>query len=183
MPSRVTHIMQVAAAYNALDVLKADHAAVRKLFSQYNKARKAGNDGMMQQSVLAICKALTIHAAVEEEIFYPALRDGADADDPLDEAHVEHAHVKQLVAQLEDSGLGSDLFEARVKVLSEYVEHHVKEEEGVMFAKARKSSCDLAALGERLLARMEDLGADALPLSSLPLHGASHSRQQGEARS
>jgi hemerythrin superfamily protein len=181
MTNRAIHVARVDTGLNALDVLKADHASIRKLFTQYNKAKKGGNDSAMQQTVAAICKALTIHAIVEEEIFYRALRDSADADDQLDEAFVEHSHVKELVAQLEDSGLGSDLFEARVKVLSEYADHHFKEEEGAMFAKARKSSCDLFALGRRLIARMEDLGADAVPHSVIPVNGVSHTSQR-EAR-
>ena len=147
-------------ATNALEILRADHAAVKKLFSQFNKAKKAADEDAMQEIVAAACKALSIHAQIEEEIFYPALRESADADDQLDEADVEHAHVKELVAQLEDSGPGGDLYDARVKVLSEYVEHHVKEEESTLFTKARKSSCDLNALGEQLLARKEELGAD-----------------------
>jgi len=181
MANRAIHLVPVEPGLNALDVLKADHAAIRKLFTQYNKAKKAGNDLVMQQTVAAICKALTIHATVEEEIFYRALRDSADADDQLDEAYVEHAHVEELVAQLEGSGLGSDLFEARVKVLSQYADHHFKEEEAAMFAKARKSSCDLLALGRRLIARMEDLGADAIPHTLMPVNGASHTSQR-EAR-
>jgi len=181
MSNSATRALKIDAGQNALDVLKADHAAVRKLFSQYNKAKKAGNDAAMKQNVAAICKALTIHAAIEDEIFYPALRGRADADDQLDEAYVEHTHIDELVAQLEDSGLGSDLFEARVKVLSRYVEHHVKEEETSMFAKARRSSCDLVALGEQLLRRMQDLGADEMP-RLVSVNGKGHSTQ-GEARS
>jgi hemerythrin superfamily protein len=149
-----------APSMDALEVLKADHEAVHKLFTKFKKAQKEGDTETMQEATAAICKALSIHAQIEEEIFYPAMREGADADPQLDEADIEHAHVKELVAQLESATPGSDHFEARVKVLSEYVDHHVKEEESTLFAKARKAECDLNVLGEQLLARKEELGAD-----------------------
>ncbi len=145
-------------AKTALDVLKADHAEVSKLFKQFERYHKAGDSQGMQQVAQAACKALAIHAEIEEEIFYPALREAADADDALDEADVEHSHIKELVGQLESSQPGNGLFAARFTVLSEYVRHHVKEEEGKMFRKARRASCDLAALGEQLLARKAELG-------------------------
>ena len=143
----------------ALDVLKSDHAEVKKLFKRFENFKKDEDRDGMQQVAQAACKALSIHAQIEEEIFYPALRSAGDADDALDEADVEHSHVKELVAQLEASGPGDELFEARFKVLSEYVQHHVEEEESTIFSKARKADLDLAALGERLLARKEELGA------------------------
>lgn len=145
-------------AKTALDVLKSDHAEVTKLFKQFQRFSKSEDPEGMQDVAHAVCKALGIHAEIEESIFYPALRNSADADAPLDEADVEHSHIKELVAQLESSHPGDDLFEARMKVLSEYVEHHVKEEESTLFAKARKSDCDLVALGEQLLARKAELG-------------------------
>jgi len=145
-------------AQTALDVLKADHAEVSKLFKQFERYHKAGDDQGMEQVAQAACKALAVHAQIEEEIFYPALRQAADADDDLDEANVEHSHIKELVGQLEFSKPGNGLFAARFTVLSEYVKHHVKEEEGTMFSKARRSSCDLAELGEQLLARKAELG-------------------------
>ena len=100
----------------------------------------------------------------------PGLREGADANDALDEADVEHSHIKELVAQLEASQPGDDLFEARFTVLSEYVEHHAAEEEKTIFAKARKAECDLVALGEQLLARKEELGAGAESVPGTPFN-------------
>ena len=150
-------------AKTALDVLKADHAEVKKLFRQFEKFKKDEDTGGMKQVAQAACKALKTHAQIEEEIFYPALREGADADDALDEANVEHNHVKELVQQIEQADPGEDLFEARVKVLSEYVQHHVEEEESTIFSKARKSDVDLVALGEQLLARKEELGGSEEP--------------------
>jgi len=154
----------------ALDVLKVDHAEAKKLFRQFEKLRKSeDNDGMRHVAQVA-CKALAVHAQIEEEIFYPALREAPEADDALDEAEVEHSHIKELVQQIEEAQPGDELFDARFTVLAEYVEQHVKEEESTIFAKARKAGCDLIALGEQLLARKEELGggepADVAALAS-----------------
>jgi len=162
--------------------LKADHDEARKLFKQFEKFKKGEDTDGMQQVARIACEALRVHAQIEEEIFYPALREGADANDELDEADVEHSHIKELVAQLEASGPGDDLFEARFTVLSEYVEHHAAEEEKSMFAKARKAECDLVVLGEQLLARKEELGsgADSVPGMALkaPRKAASRNGQR-----
>ena len=166
----------------ALDVLKADHAEVKKLFTQFEKLKKDEDDEGMQQVVQTFCKALGIHARIEEEIFYPALRNAADADDALDEADVEHSHVKELVAQLEQSEPDDELFEARVKVLSEYVQHHVEEEESTIFSKARKADLDLVALGEQLIARKEELGAGEQPLDAAELTGRKEKRKRNGQR-
>ena len=143
----------------ALDVLKSDHAEAKKLFKQFENFKKSEDRDGLQQVAQAACRALSIHAQIEEEIFYPALRNAGDADDALDEADVEHSHVKELVAQLEASEPGDDLFEARFKVLSEYVQHHVEEEESTLFSKARQADLDFVALGEQLLSRKEELDA------------------------
>jgi hemerythrin superfamily protein len=145
---------------SALDLLKADHAAVKKLFKQFAAMKKRGEDDGKEQVVQNACKALQIHAQIEEEIFYPALREAADAKDPLDEAEVEHGHVKELVADLQNASPSDALCDAKMKVLSEYVEHHVQEEESTLFSKARKADVDLAALGEQMAARKAELGAD-----------------------
>ena len=154
----------------ALDILKADHAEAKKLFREFEKLRKSEDNDGMWQVAQEVCKALTIHAQIEEEIFYPALREAPDADDALDEAKVEHSHIKELVHQIE-SQQGDDLFIARFTVLTEYVEHHVKEEESTIFAKARKAGCDLVALGEQLLARKEELDGDGAGVDVGPLAG------------
>ena len=145
-------------AKTALDVLKADHAEATKLFKQFERLSKSEDSEGMQQVAQAVCKALAIHAEIEESIFYPALRNAEGADASLDEADVEHSHIKELVAQLESGQPGDELFEARMTVLSEYVQHHVKEEESTLFSKARKADCDLVALGEQLMARKAELG-------------------------
>ncbi len=172
-------------AQTALDLLKTDHAEVKELFTKFEKQKKSEDNDGMQQTAEAVCKALKIHAQIEEEIFYPALREAGDADDELDEASVEHSHVKELVAQLEEADAGDELFAARFKVLSEYVQHHVKEEEGTMFSKARKADLDLVSLGQQLEARKAELGGDASTVDVAGLAGrdkASRNRAGERAR-
>jgi hemerythrin superfamily protein len=171
---------------SAVEVLKRDHDEVEKLFDQYEDAKDESNAELKAQIVAAVCKALTIHAQIEEEIFYPAMRRGEDdAQDLVDEAAVEHQTVKALVAELEGASPDDDLYDAKVKVLSEYVKHHVKEEEGEMFPLARKSDLDLEALGTELLARKEALaaepeGAAAAPARRRPSRNGTH--KSGTAR-
>jgi len=148
----------------ALSLLKADHAAAKKLLNEFEKLKKVGDTEGKEQIVHAVCKALAIHAQIEEEIFYPALRNAGVSDDSLDEADVEHSHIKELVQQLEDAGSGEELFDARVKVLSEYVAHHVEEEEGTLFSAARKAEIDLVSLGQQLEARKAALGGEQEPV-------------------
>lgn len=148
----------------ALDLLKADHAEVKGLFKEFEKLKKADDAEGKEQIVHAACKALAIHAQIEEEIFYPALRNAGVSDDSLDEADVEHSHIKELVEQLEDAGSDEEFFDARVKVLSEYVEHHVKEEESTLFSATRKADIDLVSLGEKLEAKKIALGGGQEPI-------------------
>jgi len=162
---------------SAVEVLKKDHDEVEKLFDQYEDAKEESNTELKAQIVAAVCKALTIHAQIEEELFYPALRRSEhDAEDLVDEAAVEHQTVKALVGELQGATPDEELFDAKVKVLSEYVKHHVKEEEGEMFPLARKADIDLEALGTELLARKEALAAEpepaAAPRRRTPRNGA-----------
>jgi hemerythrin superfamily protein len=148
--------MADAAHQDAIALLKADHAKVDGLFKDYEKAR-----GLDRKRALAlqICTELTVHTTIEEEIFYPACR-GAVKDDKLDEAYVEHDAAKVLMAQLEASDAGEDFFDAKVKVLSEEITHHVEEEEKRMegiFAQARHAGLDMDALGVQLAARKQEL--------------------------
>ena len=126
-----------------------------------------------------ICAELTIHTQVEEEIFYPAARDILDEEDLIDEAIVEHASAKDLIAQLVDMSPDDDLYDAKVKVLSELIEHHVEEEEEEMFPKLKKAKLDTASLGPKMAARklqlVEELGVGLEPTedrlaTSLPFH-------------
>src|SRR6185503_9362191 len=140
---------------DAIDLLMADHREVEKMFGQFEK----GGDGRKDQLAQKICLALKVHTQVEEELFYPAARDAlSDRDEALlDEAVVEHASAKQLIGEIEAMDAGDDLFDARVKVLSEMIEHHVAEEEKEMFPKVRKTDLDLEALGARMKARKDEL--------------------------
>lgn len=109
---------------------------------------------------------LALHTQVEEEIFYPALRKALDEDDLMDEADVEHDGAKSLIAQLETMKPGDDHYDAKVTVLGEYIEHHVKEEQSDMFPKARKSKLDMAELGEQMMRCKEELQAHPKLLSA-----------------
>jgi hemerythrin-like domain-containing protein len=130
---------------------------VKALFKQFEAlASKDDADEEKAALVARICDEITIHAQVEEEIFYPAVREAIDDDDLMDEADVEHASAKALIAELEAGSPGDDHFNAKVKVLSEYINHHVKEEEGEMFPKARKA-VDTAELGVELAERKNEL--------------------------
>jgi hemerythrin superfamily protein len=151
---------------DAVDLLIADHKEVKALFKQYDKLAEADGDAGEKQAIaLQICVMLTAHATAEEELFYPAARAVLGEDEDLvDEADVEHASAKELIAQIEAGTPGDPLYDAKVKVLGEYIDHHVKEEEGEMFPKVRKSDLDLDALGEEIAARKAELlGQDAAP--------------------
>jgi hemerythrin superfamily protein len=138
----------------ALAQLTADHARVKKMFKQYDKLSEANAGGReKQQLAMMICAELTAHATAEEEIFYPAARAVIDEPDLIDEADVEHASAKDLIAQIEGSSPSDDHYDAKVKVLGEYINHHVQEEEGEIFPKVRKAKVDTATLGEQIAGR------------------------------
>jgi hemerythrin superfamily protein len=142
---------------DAIKLLKTDHDEAEALFEQFAKSRSPDKKKQIADKV---CMALTVHTMIEEEIFYPACK-GEVEDDLLDEAEVEHNGAKQLIAEIEAGNPQDELWEAKVTVLSEYIKHHVKEEEqpGGMFAQARKGDLDLKALGVAMAARKEELMA------------------------
>jgi hemerythrin superfamily protein len=141
---------------DAVALLKADHREVEDLFEQFGKSRSGAKK---EQLAASICSALTIHAHIEEEIFYPAFLEATDDKDMHHEAIVEHEGAKRLIAELQGMKPEDDYFDARVTVLSEMIKHHVKEEEkaGGMFAEAKKSTLDLKGLGEQMSARKMEL--------------------------
>lgn len=149
---------KAAAPNDAIALLTKDHRDVKKLFTAYQHlVDKKAPAEERQQIAEEICEALSAHATAEEEIFYPAVREAAkNADDELDEAEVEHSSLKELITQIQDMEPDDDLYDAKVKVLGEYVEHHVKEEEGEMFPKAKKTKLDMEELGEQIKARKEE---------------------------
>jgi len=132
---------------DAITILRADHKLVDELFKQYEKTRA---DTRKQTLVDQICAELTAHTTVEEEIFYPAVRGAIKDADIMDEADVEHASAKELIAQLQAGKPGDDHYDAKVKVLGEYIRHHVKEEQNEMFPKAKKTKLDMMELGSQI---------------------------------
>jgi hemerythrin superfamily protein len=146
-----------AAEEDAIDLLKEDHAAVDALFKQFEKLARSGEDADKSGCVAQICEALTIHAKIEEEIFYPAVRAAIEEIDVMDEAEVEHEGIKRLVAELEEMSPDEDLYDAKVTVLAEYVKHHVREEEHEMFPKVKKAKVDTVRLGAQLSRQKEEL--------------------------
>ena len=152
-------------AQDAIAMLMADHKRVKKLFSDFDKLKEEGGDDEKSAIVDQICNELKIHTELEEEIFYPAVRNAIDDSDLMDEALVEHAGAKDLIAQLEDASPEDDLYDAKVTVLGEQIDHHVKEEEGSIFPKAKKAKVDTEALGstmtKRKIALMDKMGMNA----------------------
>jgi len=149
---------------DAITLLTNDHAEVSELFEQYKAlAEDAGSMEQDKQNLAEeICTMLTVHATIEEEIFYPAARDALDDGKLLDEAEIEHQAAKDLIAQIQDADPGDALYDARVNVLGEYVNHHVQEEEGELFPQVRGAELDLDSLGAEMSARQEELlSADA----------------------
>ena len=143
---------------DATALLMKDHKDVKALFRRYEKMAKAEADGgERQQLANQICQMLTVHTTIEEEIFYPAVREADVDEDLLDEAEVEHASAKDLIGQIQSMSPEDDLYDAKVKVLGEYVNHHVEEEEGEMFPKARRAKVDFEGLGQQLKQRKQAL--------------------------
>lgn len=145
-----------AAALDAIALLKADHGTVKGLFAFYEKM---DSTKYRKSLVVEICSELSVHAQIEEEIFYPAVKSALHDRLPAPEATTELENIKDLIAQLECLEPDGELYDARVKVLSEYVEHHVKEEQNEMFPRVRASSLDLVELGARMATRKTELRA------------------------
>jgi hypothetical protein len=144
---------------DAIALLKADHRKVEDLFAKFESARSGSKQAIAEQ----ICTELKIHATIEEEIFYPALRDKIEGD-TLDEAYVEHDGAKVLINDIMTANESDDFYDAKVTVLAEEIKHHVAEEEARsegMFAQARDAGVDLVALRDQLLMRKEELMATA----------------------
>ena len=148
-------------APNALVLLRDDHKEVSDMFEKYEKRKNRMDADQKQKLAGQICQALTVHAQIEEEIFYPEVRPEIDDEDLMDEADVEHQSLKELIAKIEDEGPEGEFFDAHVKVLGEYVKHRGKEEQSEMFKKVRATDIDLKELGARLKARKEELMAEA----------------------
>jgi hemerythrin superfamily protein len=140
---------------NAIDLLRSDHEAVSDLFEEFEDAEDGEQNAIAEQ----VCALLTIHAQIEDEFFYPAVKAalGDEGEQLTDEALVEHDGIQKLVAEIEMAEEDDAMFRAKVKVLGEYVRHHVREEEGEIFPKLRRGGVDLDKLGEALAARKSEL--------------------------
>ena len=144
---------------DAIALLKADHSKVEDLFEKFEAAKSADKKAQLAEQ---ICTELTVHTMIEEEIFYPACQ-GQIEDDTLEEAYVEHDGAKLLIAEIEAGSPNDTYFDAKVKVLSEQIKHHVHEEEmrsEGMFAQARDAGVDMEDLGRRMSARKKELKAE-----------------------
>jgi len=170
------------AQQDAIALLKADHRKVEDLFEQFEAARKPSRKESLAKQ---ICTELTVHAMIEEEIFYPACEQAVE-EDLLHEAYVEHDGAKVLIAEIDAGSPDSEFYDAKVKVLSEMIKHHVQEEEKRsegMFAQAKAGGLDVAALGEALLARkkelLEEITRNGLPTAETRSY-TGHKLKQGQ---
>lgn len=140
----------------AIEMLKEDHAKVKKAFKEFENMDRSDTE-TCRQVVQTVCDDLKVHTTLEEEIFYPAVREAIEDEDIMNEASVEHETAKMLIEQLENMEPDDPNYYATFTVLGEYVMHHVKEEEGEMFPQAKKSDIDLEALGSRMQERKSEL--------------------------
>ena len=152
-------------APDAIALLKEDHQKVSAQLEQYEKTRSPAKK---QALVSTICLELSIHAIVEEEIFYPAVKAALKDRELVPEAIVEHATLKEFIAKVDGKLPDGEMFDAQIQVMSEYVKHHVKEEQTEMFPKARKTRLDMAELAQRILDRKEELKANPAGLPKDP---------------
>ena len=144
---------------DAIDMLKQDHDRVEKAFKDFERMDRQDAEAC-RALIEGVCEELKLHTTLEEEVFYPALREAIDDEDLLNEAAVEHETARMLIEQLENMGTDDPNYFATFTVLGEYVHHHIKEEQGEMFPAAKKARLDLVALGERMRARKEELAGE-----------------------
>ncbi|MBV8893414.1 MAG: hemerythrin domain-containing protein [Acidobacteria bacterium] len=141
-------------AFSAIELLKEDHREVQAFFQEYESLK---DDAEKEALALKICLALQVHAQIEEEIFYPEARNAIENPGLIDEAIVEHAAAKQLIAEIETIEVGDSMRDAKVKVLGEQIDHHVQEEEGELFPAVEAAGLDVNAIGQRMSARKAEL--------------------------
>ena len=144
----------------AIEMLKEDHAKVKKAFKEFESMDRSDTE-TCRQIVQTVCEDLKVHTTLEEEIFYPAVREAIEDEDIMNEASVEHETAKMLIEQLENMEPDDPNYYATFTVLGEYVMHHVKEEEGEMFPEAKKAGVDMEALGQRMQERKSELLSQA----------------------
>lgn len=149
-----------SSASGVFDVLIEDHKKIIQLFTEFQKIKDQADDETKQTLVEIACTELVIHAQVEEEFLYPALRDAFDEIDLIDEAEVEHGLARQLIGELESMQPGDDLYDAKFTVLGEYVKHHVDEEQNRIFPRMKKAGMDLESLGQDIRQRRNELRSE-----------------------
>jgi hemerythrin superfamily protein len=161
--ARATAKASSDAPRDAIALLKQDHRIVEKLFDDFEEA----DDDELQAIAERVCQLLTIHAQIEEELFYPPAQEALEDEEDVDlvhEANVEHQSAKDLIAKIEAMTPEDDMFKATVKVLAEYVKHHVKEEETELFPKVKKTELDLKEMGAEMFDRkmqlMQEMGVE-----------------------
>lgn len=147
---------------DAIDLLLDDHQQVRQLIKQYEKMHENASDDDRQELAARICSEFLLHADIEEQFFYPVAREALEEEDLINEAEVEHASARDLVAQIQAMRPDDPMYDANVKVLGEYIEHHMKEEEKEMFPKLKKAGLDLASLGQEMMQAKETAQAGFL---------------------
>ena len=164
-PPRTPRAGSASSGQDAIALLRADHKRVTDLYEQYESTRSAAKKKAL---VASICLELSVHAQVEEEIFYPAVKAALKDKELVPEAQVEHASLKELIAQVKDKEPDGEMFDAKIKVMSEYTKHHVKEEQNEMFPKAKNTRLDMKELGARIAARKEELMANPELMEASP---------------
>ena len=163
---------------DAISLLKRDHREVDAMFMAFDKAKSAREK---KRIATQVCTALTVHAAIEEKLFYPCARACLDDAFLVKEAEVEHQHLKELVGEIESMNASDDMFEAKMRVLMEYVRHHVREEEGEMFPMLRATEMDMEEMGRKLMAKREQLMRGRQSNGHAKSNG--HARSSGRRRS
>jgi hemerythrin superfamily protein len=143
------------ATQNVFDLLEQDHRQVEEWLDEYDELE--GNGRRKGELAKEICQALTVHTEIEEEIFYPAARDATKDNDLIDEAVVEHATVKHMIAEIEKMKPGDELYDAKMRVLGEMVKRHIREEEEELFPELQSAKMDLDAIGKKLADRKQQL--------------------------
>jgi len=149
-----------ASKQDAIALLTEDHKKVQKLFKDFEKLKGSESYDEKSAIVETVCLELTVHAQIEEEIFYPAVREAIDDDDMMNEAEVEHGSAKDMISQLESMSSDDEMYDATFTVLGEYINHHIEEELNEIFPKARKAKIDLAAIGAELQQRKDELQSE-----------------------
>jgi hemerythrin superfamily protein len=143
---------------DALELLEEDHRKVEELFDEFDEME--GDNKRREQIAKQICRELTVHAQIEEEIFYPRAREATKDDELIDEAIVEHDSVKHLIEEIEEMKAGESLFDARIRVLEEMVKRHIQEEEEELFPELTSAGMDTKAVGQELSRRKQELMAE-----------------------